>query len=175
MKKKATLFFASIFLSGFLIAQTAFTLFQEVPDAEEKKYLLGFISKEQITKDPDFGWYAQNSKYYKPKKEHVDIITKKAYDFQILLFTGTWCHDSQQIIPKYFSLLEAAEFPDHRMVIVGVDRQKAVPGNLHRPLNIVNVPTLIVLKEGVEVGRVVEYGNTGMVDAELAEIIKKIN
>jgi thiol-disulfide isomerase/thioredoxin len=175
MNKNAALFLASIFLWGFLKAQPNLTLYQEVPDAEEKKYLLGFISKEQITKDPDFTWYAQNSKYFKPKKEHIDIIREKAYDFQVILFTGTWCHDSQQIIPKYFSLLEAAEFPEHRMVIVGMDRQKTVPGNLHRPLNIINVPTLIVLKDGVEVGRVVEYGNTGMVDADLTEIIKKIH
>jgi thiol-disulfide isomerase/thioredoxin len=174
MMKNFFLFFALISIAGIVQAQATLSLFQEVPDEEEKKYLLGFISKEQISKDPDFGWYVQNSKYFKPKKEHIDIISEKAYDFQILLFTGTWCHDSQQIIPKYFSLLEASEFPDHRMVIIGVDRQKSAPANLHRPLNVVNVPTLIVLKDGVEVGRIVEYGETGLVDAELAELIKKV-
>jgi len=174
MMKKVLFLGVFAVLAQMLNAQSALNLFQTVPDEEEKKYLLGFITKEQITKDPDFGWYAQNTKFYKPKKEHIDVISEKAYDFQILLFTGTWCHDSQQIIPKYFSLLEAAEFPDHRMVIVAVDRQKAAPANLHRPLNIVNVPTLIVLKDGVEVGRIVEYGQTGLVDAELADIIKKI-
>jgi hypothetical protein len=34
-----------------------------------------------------------------------------------------------------------------------------------------NVPTIIVLKDGKEIGRVVEYGKTGMFDKELGEII----
>jgi hypothetical protein len=33
------------------------------------------------------------------------------------------------------------------------------------------VPTFIVLKNGQEVGRVVEYGKYGMFDKELGEII----
>jgi len=33
------------------------------------------------------------------------------------------------------------------------------------------VPTIIVLKDGKEIGRVVEYGKTGMFDKELGEII----
>lgn len=171
------IFFLFIFLvliANWATAQANLTLFEAVPDSAEKKYLLGFLTKEQITKDTAFDWYAKNLKYFKPKKEHIEIIKEKAYDFQILLFTGTWCHDSQQVLPKYFSLLEAAEFPDHRMVIVAVDRQKIAPGNLHRPFNVINIPTLIVLKNGVEVGRIVEYGETGMVDAELAALIKKI-
>jgi hypothetical protein len=30
------------------------------------------------------------------------------------------------------------------------------------------------MKDGKEVGRIVEFGNTGMVDQELAEIVKKL-
>jgi thiol-disulfide isomerase/thioredoxin len=168
------LVFISIFFIDQLQAQSELKLFEVLPDAEEKKFLKGFISKEQITGDPDFAWYQQNLKYAKPNKEYVDIIKEKAYDFQIMLFIGTWCHDSQQILPKYFSLLEAAEFPDHHMVIIACDRQKTAPANMHRPMKVVNVPTLIVLKEGKEVGRIMEFGTTGMVDKELADIIKTL-
>jgi hypothetical protein len=35
------------------------------------------------------------------------------------------------------------------------------------------VPTIIVLKDGKELGRVVEYGNTGKWDRELADIINR--
>ena len=40
-------------------------------------------------------------------------------------------------------------------------------------MNIINVPTVMVMKEGKEVGRVVEYGHYGMVEKELAEIADK--
>jgi thiol-disulfide isomerase/thioredoxin len=156
------------------VSQSELPLFREVFDPEEKKYLLGFITKKQISEDPDFVWYQQNLKYYKPQKKHIEIIKAKAYDFQLVLFTGTWCHDSQQIIPKYFSLLEASEFPDHRMLIIAVDRQKNAPANMQRQFNVVNVPTLIIMKDGKEVGRIVESGETGMPDAELVKIIQNL-
>ena len=155
-------------------SQAAVNLYEVVPDAQEKKFLKGFVTKEQITNDPDFGWYKQNLKYAKPNKEYVDIIKAKAYDFQIVLFLGTWCHDTQQILPKYLALLEAAEFPDHRLVLIACDRQKTEPSKIYRSLNVVHVPTLILLKEGKEVGRIVEFGESGQVDKELAELIKKL-
>jgi thiol-disulfide isomerase/thioredoxin len=155
-------------------SQAATNLYEIVPDSAEKKYLKGFISKDQITHDVDFGWYQQNLKYAKPNKEYVEIIKPRAYDFQIMIFLGTWCHDSQQILPKYFALLEAAEFPDHRMTLIACDRQKVAPANINRPLNVNNVPTLIVLKDGKEVGRIVEFGASGLVDKELAEIVRKM-
>jgi hypothetical protein len=42
---------------------------------------------------------------------------------------------------------------------------------LSEALGVVNVPTIIVMKEGKEIGRVVEYGKTGVWDKELGEII----
>ncbi len=164
-----------LFFSGAnVFSQGSLQLNEALPDSAEKKYLLGFISKEQITKDADFPWYQQNLKYARPNKEYVDIIKPKAYDFQVILFLGTWCHDTQQILPKYFALLEAAGFPDHKMTLIACDRQKTDPAKVYRPLNVSLVPTLIVLKDGKEVGRIVEFGESGMVDKELAEIIKKI-
>lgn len=156
------------------LAQPGIKLYESFPDSAETKILVGFISKQQITEDTVFAWYKQNLKYARPNKEYVEIIKPKAYDFSLILFTGTWCHDSQQIIPKYFALLEAAEFPDHKMTIVACDRQKNGPANIQRPLNVANVPTLIVMKDGKEVGRIMEYGASGLVDKELAEIIAKL-
>jgi hypothetical protein len=37
-----------------------------------------------------------------------------------------------------------------------------------------NVPTVIVMQQGKELGRVVEYGKTGQWDKELAEIVKLV-
>lgn len=175
MKSSFSFVFVSIFVLAFgAKAQSGMKLFETFPDSAETKILVGFISKQQITEDTVFAWYRQNLKYARPNKEYVEIIKPKAYDFQLILFTGTWCHDSQQIIPKYFALLEAAEFPEHKMTIIACDRLKNAPANIHRPLNVSMVPTLIVMKDGKEVGRIVEYGTSGLVDKELAEIIGKL-
>jgi thioredoxin-like negative regulator of GroEL len=44
---------------------------------------------------------------------------------------------------------------------------------LSEAFGITNVPTIIVMKNGKEVGRVVEYGHTGLFDKDLAEILAK--
>ena len=36
---------------------------------------------------------------------------------------------------------------------------------------VINVPTFIVMKNGKEIGRVVEYGKTGQWDKEIGEVI----
>jgi len=147
-------------------------LYETIADAEEKKLLKGFIRKEDITRDSVFAWYARNLKYAGPNREYVELIRGKVSDFQILLFLGTWCHDSQQILPKYFALLDAAGFPEQNLTLIACDRQKTTILDLQRPFMVKNVPTLILFKDGKEVGRIVEYGNLGMVDKELANLIQ---
>jgi hypothetical protein len=41
-------------------------------------------------------------------------------------------------------------------------------------MNIIDVPTIIVMKDGKEAGRVVEYGKYGLFDKELGEIIASV-
>lgn len=163
-----------IFLSAGVRAQQAPCLYEVLADSAEKKILKGFITKAHITGDADFAWYAQNRKFVKPAAANVETVSKKMQGIQLFFFIGTWCHDSQQILPRYFALLEAAGFPEEQMVIVACDRQKTAPGNIQRPLHVVNVPTLLVMKDGKEVGRIVEYGNTGLADKELAEILSRL-
>ena len=62
--------------------------------------------------------------------------------------------------------------PDSVISFFGVNRQKKSLGNIAEAFGITNVPTIIVMKDGKELGRVVEYGKTGKWDNELAELMK---
>jgi hypothetical protein len=55
----------------------------------------------------------------------------------------------------------------------GVNRAKTSLGNIAKAFNIINVPTFIVMKDGKEVGRVVEYGKTGKWDKEIAALLNQ--
>lgn len=156
------------------ITEPKLNLFTAIPDSEEKKTLYGIIDKELITKDTAFSWYASNLTYYKVDSTTVQRIRSKKEKIHLVLFCGTWCHDSQQLVPKYFSTLQAAGFPDDQLTIIGVDRDKQTIGQLSQTFNIINIPTLIVMKDGIEKGRIVEYGKTALVDKELGELISTI-
>jgi thiol-disulfide isomerase/thioredoxin len=150
---------------------TPLNLFESLPDSTEKKTLYGILEKEQITQDTAFGWYETNLKYFKADSTTVQTIRSKKENIHLLLFCGTWCHDSQQLVPKYFTTLQAANFPDDQLTIVGMDRNKKTIAQLEHTFNVTNVPTMIVMQNGKEVGRIVEYGKTTFVDKELGELI----
>jgi thiol-disulfide isomerase/thioredoxin len=130
-----------------------------------------FISREVIQNDSSFKWYAENLKGYTPNAAAVEALKKNADSIQLLTFMGTWCEDSHNIIPKFYSLLDASGFSKDKVTLIGVDRNKKTLSHLAEALNVKNVPTIIVLKNGKELGRVVEYGKYGMFDKELGEII----
>ena len=89
----------------------------------------------------------------------------------MIAFCGTWCEDTQSIMPKFFKLQEMSGVPDNNITLFGVNRMKISLGHIAEALGVINVPTIIVMKDGKELGRVVEYGKTGKWDKELADII----
>jgi len=70
-------------------------------------------------------------------------------------------------------LADAAGLSQDRITLLGVDHNKKTIQHLSETFGITNVPTIIVMKNGKEVGRVVEYGHTGLFDKDLAEILSK--
>jgi thiol-disulfide isomerase/thioredoxin len=145
--------------------------YEELKDRDGGKMLRGIVTKEQITQDTAFHWYADNLKTYTPDAATVAALKAKASGISLVIFGGTWCHDTQNILPKYFSVLDAAGFPQDKVTLVIVDRAKTTIGNLQTPFHITNVPTLIIMKDGKEQGRIVEYGKTGLADKELGEML----
>ena len=149
--------------------------YQVLVERPNEKTFKGIISREVLLSDTSFKWYAENLKGYKPNASALEGLQKNKDSVQLLAFMGTWCEDSHNIIPKFYSLLDVADFPQDRVTLIGVDRKKQTLSHLTEALNIKNVPTLIVMKNGKEIGRVVEYGKYGLFDMELAEILKTLD
>lgn len=155
-----------------IAAQTTFAQSAEVSrDASGEKVLKGFITRQELVSDTSFAWFAKNSKDYKPDASAVTAFKGAKDSIYVLAFGGTWCHDTQFILPKFYQLADASGLaPDH-ITLIGVDHNKKTVQHLSETFNVVNVPTFIVLKNGQELGRVVEYGKKGMWDRELGEVI----
>ncbi len=136
--------------------------------------LNGIITKYAIENNSAFkSWYGANQSSYKPNVAVLNAMEAAKEKVQYVVFGGTWCEDTQFILPKFFKLQEQAGVSDNSISFYGVDRKKKTLGNLTDAFKITNVPTIIVMKNGMEIGRVVEYGKAGKWDEELAEIIKR--
>lgn len=162
-----------ILLTGMMLlsllskAQTQY----EVSGAGEDKILKGLISRDLIANDTSFKWYKPNQAGYKPSAEIINALKAKATAIQLIVFGGTWCGDTKYILPKLFTLTDAANFSQENVTLIGVDRNKKTISHLAEALGVTNVPTIIVMKNGKELGRVVEYGKTGAWDKELGDIL----
>jgi thiol-disulfide isomerase/thioredoxin len=142
-------------------------------DDQGNKILKGIISRKELENDTAFSWWTENLKGYTPQSQALTEL-RKNQSIEFIAFIGTWCNDSKFIIPKFFSFVDAAGFPGDRITLIGVDRSKKTLSHLAEAMNIIDVPTIIVMKDGKEAGRVVEYGKYGLFDKELGEIIASI-
>ena len=162
----------------FLISYTSMAqkTYQIVPDSADNnsKMLLGMITKEDINNDTSFKWYAESLKIYpRPDSSAVAAFRNNKDKIYFIIFGGTWCEDTHFVLPKFFKIQEASGFPENRISLFAVDRDKHSIGNIAEAMDVTNVPTIIVMKDGKEMGRIVEYGKTGYWDKELADIINE--
>jgi len=170
--KKFTLFAGIIILvSNLAIAQNQYQVLVERPN---EKTFKGIISREALLSDTSFHWYAENLKGYKPNQSALEGLKNHKDSIQLIVFMGTWCEDSHNVIPKFYSLVDQAEFSSERVTLIGVDRNKKTLSHLSEALNVDKVPTIIVLKNGKELGRVIEFGKYGLFDMDLGEILKSL-
>lgn len=156
-------------------ATEKFTVSRDEGHEGNAKILRGIINRSLLEKDTAFKWFADNYKYGTPDAAAVEAFAKNKDKFSIVVFGGTWCHDSQNLLPSFYKLIDKSAYPQNKVFLIGVDRNKTTIKKLHTKFNIVNVPTFIILDNNEkEVGRVVEYGTTGSIDKELGQIVSKI-
>jgi thiol-disulfide isomerase/thioredoxin len=149
-------------------------MFQTLLD-KDKKMLKGRINSETLEKDTAFKWFAENMKYVQVDTAAVTAFRNKTAKFSMVVFGGTWCEDTQALLPQFYKLVRQSGYPESKIALYAVDRQKVTLNNVNATYNISRVPTFIVLdNSGKEVGRVVEYGKNNNVPAELADLVKNL-
>ncbi len=116
--------------------------------------LVGELSKKDLyTQCPVF---KENAEDYVPDQKAVAAIKGIKDPVSIIMFLGTWCGDSQRESPKLLNMLDAAKNSKISLTMYGVDTKKDEGGGLAKKYSIERVPTIIFLKGGKELGRIVE-------------------
>lgn len=156
MKTKLFLLLFSVSISA-LLAQT---INKEFISEDKVPTLLGKINKQGLSTGSYGKWFQKNYTAYTPNPAIIDLIKGDLKNYTIELFMGTWCGDSKREVPRFYKVLEAAEFPMERLTAVAVDRKKGnykqSPGGEHLGKNIHRVPTFIFYLNGKEVNRITE-------------------
>lgn len=100
--------------------------------------------------------YAREYRRYTPYYRALDELKQEKQAVEVLAFYGVWCKDSRREIPRLLKLVDQlAVEQDFYVQLVPVDEQrKRQDGG--RPVVIEKTPTMVVYRNGEEIGRIVE-------------------
>ena len=127
--------------------------------APESVQHLGGISKQTLfLEHPSF---EESFNQYEVR----EVAEKIPTDVSVLIFFGTWCHDSQREVPRMLKILEAVGLSEDHIKMVTLDFSKTDPGGLAVANGVEFTPTFIFFRQQDEIGRIIERPATTLEEA----------
>lgn len=136
------------------------------------KEIVGKFTWEDWKKEA--AWNDYEAESYKLNNEDIaklsEYLTK--YKVSFVLVSGAWCHDSEEEMPRILKVLNSAKMNEEAIEIYGVGRQKDAKDGIRQKYEIEKVPTLIIYKNGKEIGRILEHPDNSW-ERDLWQIIEE--
>ena len=130
---------------------------------EQSTWLLGFFEPVRMKREPHASWYLKEYDTYMPESDALNQLSDiSKEDLSIKIVMGTWCPDSRREVPRFMRILDVWQFPAEKVTFIGVDVNKVSPIGDYDKLNIERVPTFIIYKNNIEVGRIIEVPKTSL-------------
>jgi thiol-disulfide isomerase/thioredoxin len=126
------------------------SLFAQAPDS-----LIGRFEREAFLEAPFAEWYFEEYSEYEPQQSVVSAM-EGVEELEILIFLGTWCSDSRREVPRFLKILDLLPEKAGKLSFIGLNRKKTAPEYQENIWHIEYVPTFIFLKDGRELGRIIE-------------------
>lgn len=117
-------------------------------------------------------WFSEFYHDYHVDPETAAAIGKLQENIHYVIVAGTWCGDSKREMPRMFKIFDSAGISDADITLYGVDRTKRSDDGMTEKYAIRRVPTFIVLRDGREIGRIVESPAASL-EEDLAEILRR--
>jgi len=154
------------------MGQKKYEVYTDTTDAAHGLIYNGQITFTNLDNDTSFTWLRSGEDAYTPDPQLIDYLDKNLKAYNIVIFMGTWCSDSHDLIPKVKRVLGSADFPDAQITMYGVDHEKKTKSGDEKKYGITYVPTIILFQNGREAGRITESVDKS-IEADLAAIVKK--
>ena len=108
---------------------------------------------------------------YEPDAALVERLRAIDAPVTLQVVMATWCGDSRQHVPRLLKSVALANNANIRVEIMGIGPEFTTPMDVIVGENITNVPTVIVRREGRELGRFVETPASATVEEDVASIV----
>ena len=137
--------------------------------------LLDEVQLAQLQLEPYKEWFHDGFEAYQTGADAIKNLKSSRKDFTYEIYFGTWCGDSRREVPRFLKMLDDIGVMESRIKLIALDREDGVykqsPSKYEKDLGIYRVPTFRVLKNGNEVGRIVEYPVESL-EADLLSVVE---
>jgi tetratricopeptide (TPR) repeat protein len=152
----------------------AFSQNEEYTNEEGESHLIGKCNRAAFEKESYKKWYDENYAAYTVNTDLLKKAKRKTKGITFQIFLGTWCGDSKREVPRFFKILDALKIEESALEIISLSNKKECykqsPTQEEKGKLIFRVPTFIVYKNGVEIGRIVESPVTSL-EIDLVQIL----
>ena len=133
----------------------------------------GRITFDDLNAEPSFTWLKKGVEAYMPDEKKIAALKEKftQHNYSVVVFLGTWCDDSHELIPKLEKVLQLIQYPQSSLTMFGVDRAKTTTTHDEKQYKITLVPTIIVFDKDREIGRITESVQKS-IEADLEAMLK---
>ncbi len=128
--------------------------------------LLGEVTREDIVGSLD-GWGAEYHGY-RSESGATEALKAGMEGVEFVCVLGTWCDDSRQVVPRLWRIMDELSIPESKITMYAVGssrftRDMPIPPavfdwsiDTKKWYDVKAVATIIVMREGKEIGRIVE-------------------
>ncbi|HRS57596.1 MAG TPA: thioredoxin family protein [Bacteroidia bacterium] len=138
-----------------------------------EEILIGLCTRNAFLEKPFENWFTQEYNLYRNimDKSICDSLKPLMKNIRITIVLGTWCSDSRQQVPDFFTIADYLNMPDSVITIICVDRDKQAVAFSIEDKKIELVPTFIIYRQGAEIGRIIETPSKSL-EKDLLAILK---
>jgi thiol-disulfide isomerase/thioredoxin len=137
-----------------------------------KPLLRGKITFQNLLKESTCSWLEEGTQAYDPDKAIVEELSTVWKEYRFVIFAGTWCEDTHNLLPKFYKTMLEAGISPYSIEMYGVDRQKRTLQEENKFYKIERIPTIIVMHQKREVGRIIESVKVS-IESDLLTIMEK--
>ena len=133
--------------------------------------LYGQVTREQLYFD--YPEWKTREKEYIPDTAVIKALQELPGKYNVEIFFGTWCGDSEREVPRFFKIYDFAGLKDKlSYILYAVNRKLKLDNKLTDKRKIERVPTFIFYRNDKEIGRIVETPND-LLEKDILMILNK--
>ncbi len=147
--------------------------------ADSRPELTGILTRAQV-EEPRYPWMDQGLEKHRSKYKKRPItlrqIARNLPGTEVEIYFGSWCSDSHDHVPPFLALMDEVKSltatEPASVKFIALDKKKS-----HRDFkndrNIDRLPTFVFLRNGAEIGRIVESPKKSIAEDTLQIITPK--